>query len=124
MSANALTPVAQRIAQCIRLLASDRDGEVVAAARALQRTLASVGLDLHALAERIEKTTTVAVTNDDVSIYWHQDMAVLVLDSGMRLNARERDFLNHMTRWSGRPTERQKAWLEALIERSTSRRRA
>jgi hypothetical protein len=39
----------------IRLLASDKDGEVVAAARALNRTLKSAKLDIHALADSISQ---------------------------------------------------------------------
>jgi hypothetical protein len=45
--------VAVRLGNFIRLLSSDRDGEVVAAARALIRTLQSAGADIHVLAERI-----------------------------------------------------------------------
>jgi hypothetical protein len=47
--------IAARLGNFIRLLSSDRDGEVVAAARALIRTLHSAGADIHVLAERIEK---------------------------------------------------------------------
>jgi hypothetical protein len=36
------------------LLASDRDGEVVAAARAMVRTLQGIGADIHDVADRIE----------------------------------------------------------------------
>jgi hypothetical protein len=45
--------VAARLGNFIRLLSSNRDGEVVAAARALIRTLQSAGADIHVLAERI-----------------------------------------------------------------------
>jgi hypothetical protein len=47
--------VAARLGNFIRLLSSDRDGEVVAAARALIRTLHGAGADIHALAKRIEQ---------------------------------------------------------------------
>lgn len=46
--------VAARLGRFIRLLSSNRDGEVVAAARALIRTLHSVGADIHALAAHVE----------------------------------------------------------------------
>src|SRR5271165_2052604 len=52
----ALAVVAPRIGQLIRLLGSDQDGEVVAAARALGRTLASVGADFHTLADVVERS--------------------------------------------------------------------
>jgi hypothetical protein len=50
---SALAPIADKIGKLIRLLASDRDREVLGAARAIVRTLANSGLDLHALAEGI-----------------------------------------------------------------------
>jgi hypothetical protein len=48
-----LAPIADKLQRFIRLLASDRDGEVVAAARALVRTLKTNGADIHALADAI-----------------------------------------------------------------------
>jgi hypothetical protein len=52
---SALAPIADKLGKLIRLLGSDRDGEVVAAAQALQRTLKSAGADLHTLADLVEK---------------------------------------------------------------------
>jgi hypothetical protein len=53
MAADALAPIAEKLRRCLRLLASDSEGEVVAAVRALTRTLKSAGLDIHALADSI-----------------------------------------------------------------------
>ena len=50
-----LAPISNRLASFIRLLSSDKDGEVVAAAHAIKRTLKAAGADIHALAERVEK---------------------------------------------------------------------
>src|SRR5262249_49157176 len=50
----ALAPIADKLGKCIRLLSSDRDGEVVAAAHAIRRVLQSAGLDVHALADQVE----------------------------------------------------------------------
>ena len=47
-------PVARRISQLLRLITSDKPGEVVAAASALVRTLSKAGLDVHTLAETVE----------------------------------------------------------------------
>jgi hypothetical protein len=44
----------QRLGTLVRLLASPSDGEALAAARAIVRTLKATGLDIHALAERVE----------------------------------------------------------------------
>ena len=49
------TPLEQKLGTFIRMLASERDGEVVAAARAIVRTLKGAGADIHVLAERVEK---------------------------------------------------------------------
>jgi hypothetical protein len=54
--ADALAPIADKLKRCIRLLSSDSDGEVIAAARALNRTLKSVKLDFHTLADNIGQT--------------------------------------------------------------------
>ena len=51
---NGLCSVANKLGKLLRLLASDRDGEVVAAAKAITRTLAGADLDIHALAEGVE----------------------------------------------------------------------
>jgi len=48
----------QRLAALVRLLASDVDGEALAAARALKRLLASRDADLNDLAGGIEKLAT------------------------------------------------------------------
>jgi hypothetical protein len=46
---------ASRIGQLVRLLGSDRPGEVVAAATAINRTLVGAGSDLHHLADVVER---------------------------------------------------------------------
>ena len=45
---------AEKIGKLIKLLSSINDGEVVAAARAILRTLEAEGADIHELAERVE----------------------------------------------------------------------
>ena len=44
----------EKIGKLIKMLSSSNDGEVVAAARAILRTLAQEGTDIHELAERVE----------------------------------------------------------------------
>lgn len=48
-------PILPRVASLLRLLGSDQDGEALGAARALQRTLAGAGSDLHTLADVVER---------------------------------------------------------------------
>lgn len=50
-----LEKAAPRLADLIRLLASDHDGEVIASVRALQRTLKSAGCDLNDLGDLVER---------------------------------------------------------------------
>ncbi len=47
--------IAPRVGALLRMLGSDHDGEALSAARALRRTLGGVGLDLHALADAVER---------------------------------------------------------------------
>lgn len=49
-----LTPIAGELAKRLRLLSSDKDGEVVAAWRAMVRLLNSIGADIHDVADRVE----------------------------------------------------------------------
>src|SRR5262249_55471853 len=55
MSTDVLAPIADKLKRFIRLLSSDSDGEVVAAARALSRTLKAAGADIHVLADCFEQ---------------------------------------------------------------------
>jgi hypothetical protein len=50
-----LKPISKRLAQCLRLLASDQPGEVWAAAAAIRRTLAAVKLDVNDFANHVEQ---------------------------------------------------------------------
>lgn len=53
---DALASIAEKVKGCLRLLASSSDGDVVAAARALDRLLRNAGLDFHALADRVTQS--------------------------------------------------------------------
>ncbi len=116
----ALASIAPRIGQLIRMLGSDRDGEVLAATRALGRVLKSVGQDFHALAETVETSAHAvpaphAAPTQGNDLNWRV-VAKQLLANGS-LSPREREFVTHMTQWRGRPTERQRNWLHALMER-------
>ena len=50
-----LAPITGKLGKMIRMLASDCDGDVIAAARAIKRSLRSEGLDIHELAKAIEE---------------------------------------------------------------------
>ncbi len=53
------TPTRGRIGALLRMLGSDHDGEALAAARALRRTLGGVGLDLNDLGDAISRPAMV-----------------------------------------------------------------
>jgi hypothetical protein len=61
-----LTPIANKLAACIRMLSSDKDGDVVNAARGLVRMLKGVGADIHVLAERVEKSNGGVLTDAEM----------------------------------------------------------
>jgi hypothetical protein len=115
----ALAVVAPRIGQLIRLLGSDQDGEVVAAARALGRTLASVGEDFHTLADTIERSAPAAHHGCDD----HRAMARWLLNSGARLSPKEFAFVADMANRFGSLSTRQEAWLLAIYERASAQSR-
>jgi hypothetical protein len=70
MSADKKT-LEQRIAMCIRLLASDQDGEILAATAALKRVLHSAGTDVHGLARGIENLGKSAeISKDKLKQVW------------------------------------------------------
>jgi hypothetical protein len=126
MSAD-LAAVAPRIAQLIRLLASDKDGEVVATARALARTLKSVGADFHELANLVERTSpALELPAPRPESAGPADAAWLHRHHWSRLNEKERSFVLQMMNWRRAPTERQAAWLGVLVAKmpGVQRRRA
>jgi hypothetical protein len=61
-----LTPIAGKLANYLRLLASDKDGEVVAAAHAMIRTLQGIGADIHDAAERFEHADNGALSEREM----------------------------------------------------------
>jgi hypothetical protein len=124
----ALLGIAPTLAKLIRLLSSDREGEVVASVHAIRRVLASVGLSLHDLADAIELPTrgvgnTNSGTNSEFRASQHDDdpdwrvMAKACAQCPHLLSERERSFVRTMTRWRGKPSRKQAEWLEAIYDR-------
>ena len=88
------TTLEQRIAMAIRLLASDRDGEIIAAVHALRRVLASAGTDLNGLAHGVENLGK-GISNEERKKIW--DAAVMHTEN--RLHGAD-EFIDS----SGKPT--------------------
>jgi hypothetical protein len=124
----------------IRMLASNKDGDVIAAAHAINRTLRNGGFDIHTLAEQIEKPSgglSIAERNrlyaagfeagtrvtknsrpKDDAPSWH-DMALFCQQHDDRLREREREFVHDVTArtvWR-EPTEKQAKWLRNIFFR-------
>ncbi len=106
-------PFSVRVAQFIRLLGSDVDGEVVAATRALGKTLRAAGIDWHDLAIAVE--SGFRAQPRPVNRPW-QATARELLRRGGRLRPHELDFLQSMATWPTPPTVRQAAWLADIGE--------
>jgi hypothetical protein len=113
---SALATIAPRLGQLVRLLGSDQPGEVVAAAAALKRTLASVDQDFHTLARVIE--TSALSTNRGSED--HRAMAHWLIKTGVQFTPRERDFLHSMANWRSPPSAAQIDWLQALFQRASA----
>jgi hypothetical protein len=112
-----LAEIAPRLRCLLLMLSSDRDGEVVAAARAIGRTLQSAGSDWHDLAQALCPPAPIVRGRDNDERHW-RDLVAFCTARISRLSGREREFLRSITRWRGDTlTERQSAWLTAIFER-------
>lgn len=112
-AADRLDSIAPTVGKLMRLLASDHDGEIVNAARALQRVLGNVGLDLNDFARMIEGDT-VSPSEPD----W-RDQLLFCAKQIKRLNARDAQFVATLlstTRWR-EPSAKQRKWLDDIVER-------
>jgi hypothetical protein len=142
---NVLAPVADRLGKLLRLLSSDRDGEVISAARAIVRTLGGAGLDIHALAEslgingkRFSEADAAeiyrrgvedgkrAAENENIGFHsvdeptWHEIACECAAHDKCLRDERERQFVGDMVRRTvrgGEPTEKQAHWLRAIYAR-------
>jgi hypothetical protein len=109
---NALSPVAPRLAKLLPRLASNHDGEVIATARAIERTLHSAGLDYHGLARSLVRSASNALPPPD----WRW-MARACAEHWQELSDRERDFLATLAGWRCTPSPKQLGWLQNIHNR-------
>ena len=111
-----MTPAANnKLAKLVRLLSSDKDGEVLAAASAIKRTLAAEGSDIHALADTLCRPEPQHRPRYEDDNDWHRISCECQVHSE-RFSPREQDFVADMVRWSAfrAPTEKQQAWLLSI----------
>lgn len=119
----ALHDLAPRLSKLIPRLASDHEGEVVATVAAIRRTLENGGLDLHALAAAIGEPPkpTVIYRSEPARAEpsrSHQMDARRCLQSGIAWKPHEAEFLRQMASAFRRPTEKQRDWLDGLLDRA------
>jgi hypothetical protein len=136
----------EKLEKLVRLLSSDKDHEVLAAARAIMHTLSNTGSDIHELAERIKgdklseaemqriydagvqegKDVAAAVagfSSTEGPSYYEMAKYCVERDDG-RLSPKERGFVEDMVLWCARrePSEKQGKWLHVLYVKLGHRR--
>ena len=112
-----LAEIAPRLKSLLLMLTSDRDGEVVAAARAVTRTLKSAGADWHDLAGLLTAApSSTRNRHDDNGDDW-RGMRNYCAEHGGQLSLREWDFIGDIEHWRGNLTEKQLAWLSSIYAR-------
>jgi hypothetical protein len=139
---------AERIEKLLKTaLSTDKDGEVIAAVKAIRRTLNSAGSDLHELAARVHNGRKLSetemkkiydaaysagkkdgrdavranVTFSDVDTDLpHQEMARYCIDNDRGLNAWEIKFVHDLVDWY-RPTEKMMVKLRQIYAKQRRR---
>ena len=98
----------------LRMLSSDTDGEVLAAASAIKRTLAAEGSDIHALADTLCRNGP--KKSGDKGSDWH---SIACDCQAHGLSQREQNFVADMVAWTAfrEPTQKQQAWLLSIHRR-------
>ena len=123
MAASIPPAIASRIGALLRLLGSDHDGEALSAARALRRTLGGVGLDLHALADAVERPAVVVVERSEPAPQARRSRKAQPGDVELDF-AQRRNVVEALRRGLGgcRMTEWERSFAGSLVEQLQGRR--
>ena len=111
-----------RLRQLLLMLSSDQPGEVAAAAAAIGRALKAAGTDWHGLANGLvteapqPRARRRRDSDDDAADNW-REMHEYCAEHTELLRSREQEFIESLSEWRGRPTEKQLAWLCAIYAR-------
>lgn len=112
-----VVPQPERLGKLLRLLASDKSGEVLAAVAAIQRIA-----NLHDIADCIERNWREPVVDlfgkrEPKLQPWQAFAVELLKYPQVLLGSRERDFLNNMRRSRHAPTAAQEKWMNDIAAR-------
>jgi hypothetical protein len=121
---------AGRLKKLLLMLSSDQPGEVVAAAKAIGRSLKTDGSDWHDLARRLSAPARAHTSeqprrdnnnkdnsNKDNSNKDWRALREYCLQHDDLLRPRESEFIDSIGEWRGGLTEKQSAWLIAIYAR-------
>jgi hypothetical protein len=116
--------IAPRLKKLLLMLSSDREGEVVNAARLIGFTLQDAGHDWHDLAGALTDPTAPPRPKwspprderDSDSVDWHEQRD-FCLEHRCLLRGRELEFVTDLAHWRGPLTDKQASWLSAIYRR-------
>jgi hypothetical protein len=114
-----LNQIAPRLKKLLLMLSSERDGEIVNAARLINTTLRGDGADWHDLVAGLLTTraaTQSARNGNDHDLDRHA-MREFCLQHLHLLRPREHEFIASLGDWRGSLTEKQSAWLSSIYAR-------
>src|SRR5262249_2960317 len=115
-----LNQIAPRLKKLLLMLSSERDGEIVNAARLINRTLRGAGADWHDLVAGLltpaRAPTQTARDRNDGDLDWRA-MREFCLQHLYLLRPREHEFIASLGGWRGLLTEKQSAWLSSIYAR-------
>jgi hypothetical protein len=107
-----LAPVAPRLSKLLLMLSSPHDGEVVAAARAIDRTLHDGGHDWHDLAKALLPSRVapdaVDLSSDKSTVWWCFHRRHL-------LSPRDRQFIETLAKRHKPLSPKQQKWLQDIV---------
>lgn len=108
-----------KLTQLVLMLSSEHDGEIVAAAKAIGRSLQADGKDWHWLGDLIEGRLPPPAQDKNPlhDILWQEGVEAVLAVYGNHLSDREEEFLVNMSSWYGEPTAKQRKWLVDIFAR-------
>lgn len=122
---SALNPAdADRFGKLLGLLGSNHDGEVAAAARKATQFLAERQLVWPDVAEMLKRSPAIVQPIRGAAPHCHQVDARQCLSSGVAWKPHELKFLRQMADQRSRPSDKQEAWLDGLLDRVMRAHRA